>query len=109
MNPMLERMMARYQWRTLNDYQIAVREIMQELALLGLWRGHFFDYTAFYGGTALRILYGLDRGSEDMNFSLLTPARISDWLNTKKRFRRNWKVSDFTLNGNRKLKKQYAD
>ncbi|MCX7025026.1 MAG: nucleotidyl transferase AbiEii/AbiGii toxin family protein [Spirochaetes bacterium] len=41
--------------------------------LLGLWRGKFFEKAAFYGGTALRLLYGLDRFSEDLDFSLLRP------------------------------------
>ncbi|MCX6162003.1 MAG: nucleotidyl transferase AbiEii/AbiGii toxin family protein [Ignavibacteriae bacterium] len=50
----------------------AVREILQSLALLGLWRSKFFEHAAFYGGTALRILYGLNRFSEDLDFSLLT-------------------------------------
>ncbi len=51
----------------------AMREIMQEIALAGLSRTDFFQKAAFYGGTALRILYGLDRFSEDMDFSLLEP------------------------------------
>jgi predicted nucleotidyltransferase component of viral defense system len=51
----------------------ALREIIQEIALLGLWRGKFFEHGAFYGGTALRILYGLNRFSEDLDFSLLLP------------------------------------
>lgn len=49
----------------------ALREIMQEIALAGLHRAGFFEKAAFYGGTALRILYGLDRFSEDLDFSLL--------------------------------------
>jgi hypothetical protein len=44
------------------------------VALLGLWRAKFFEHAAFYGGTALRILYGLDRFSEDLDFSLLAPS-----------------------------------
>lgn len=52
----------------------ALRELLQSLALLGLWRAKFFEHTAFYEGTALRILYGLDRFSEDLDFSLLTPS-----------------------------------
>lgn len=52
----------------------ALREILQQIALLGLWRGKFFEHAAFYGGTALRLLYGLDRYSEDLDFSLLEPA-----------------------------------
>lgn len=49
----------------------AMREIMQEIALAGLGRAGFFEKAAFYGGTALRIFYGLDRYSEDLDFSLL--------------------------------------
>ena len=49
----------------------ALREIMQEVALAGLQRSGFFEKAAFYGGTALRIFYGLDRYSEDLDFSLL--------------------------------------
>lgn len=51
--------------------QSALREIMQEIALAGLYRGNFFEQAAFYGGTALRIFHGLDRYSEDLDFSLL--------------------------------------
>lgn len=49
----------------------ALREIMQEVALAGLSRSEFFSKAAFYGGTALRIFYKLDRYSEDLDFSLL--------------------------------------
>jgi predicted nucleotidyltransferase component of viral defense system len=54
-----------------NDYENALKEIIQEIALLGLWRSKFFEKAAFYGGSALRILYGLNRFSEDLDFSLL--------------------------------------
>jgi len=50
-----------------------LREILQQSALLGLARQRFFEHAAFYGGTALRVLYGLDRFSEDLDFSLLKP------------------------------------
>lgn len=53
------------------DVQQALREIMQEIALSGLQRSKFFEVAAFYGGTALRIFHGLDRFSEDLDFSLL--------------------------------------
>ena len=49
----------------------ALKEIVQEIALLGLWRSKFFEHAAFYGGTSLRILYGLNRFSEDLDFTLL--------------------------------------
>lgn len=51
-----------------------IREILQQTALLGLARHQFFEHAVFYGGTALRILYGLDRYSEDLDFSLIKPA-----------------------------------
>jgi len=51
--------------------QTKIREILQQTALLGLERHGFFEKAAFYGGTALRILYGLDRFSEDLDFTLL--------------------------------------
>lgn len=71
MNEAISSMMARYNCRSSADYTNALREIMQEVVLLGLWRSKFFENAAFYGGTALRVLYGLDRYSEDMDFSLL--------------------------------------
>lgn len=73
MNEALSGMLARYECKTLSDYENALKEIIQEIALLGLWRSKFFEHAAFYGGTALRILYGLDRFSEDLDFSLLQP------------------------------------
>jgi len=71
MNEAIARMMSRYKYRRLEDYVRALREILQEIALLGLWRSKFFEKGAFYGGTSLRVLYGLDRFSEDLDFSLL--------------------------------------
>jgi len=73
MNPALQEMLGKYPRGSADESINALREVLQELALLGLWRGKFFEQAAFYGGTALRILYGLDRFSEDMDFSLLKP------------------------------------
>ena len=73
MHEAITRMLSKYECRGLNDHVNALREILQEVALLGLWRSKFFEKAAFYGGTALRVLYGLDRFSEDMDFSLLEP------------------------------------
>jgi len=52
------------------DETFALKEILQQITLLGLHRSGFFNHAAFYGGTALRILYGLDRFSEDLDFCL---------------------------------------
>ncbi len=57
--------------RSIKDYDRALREAIQHMALLGLWRAGFFEHAAFYGGTALRIIHGLPRFSEDIDFSLL--------------------------------------
>jgi len=73
MNEAVAAMLQRYECRSAQDYRQALRQILQEIALLGLWRGKFFERVAFYGGTALRILYGLDRFSENLDFSLLSP------------------------------------
>ena len=73
MNDAVKQMLDRYECESAGDYENALREIFQELALLGLWRAKFFEKAAFYGGTALRILHGTDRFSEDMDFSLLHP------------------------------------
>jgi predicted nucleotidyltransferase component of viral defense system len=78
MNEAITRMLARYERRRVEDNVRALREILQEIALLGLWRSRFFERAAFYGGTALRILYGMDRYSEDLDFSLLKPAANFD-------------------------------
>jgi len=74
MHEAVTRMLAKYEPKSVDDSVRALREIIQEVALLGLWRAKFFEHAAFYGGTALRILYGLDRFSEDLDFSLLTPS-----------------------------------
>ncbi len=73
MNPAIAGMLERYERRSADDHVNALREILQEIALCGLWRSKFFERAAFFGGTALRVLYGLDRFSEDMDFSLLAP------------------------------------
>ena len=70
---MLEQMLGRYTLETDQQRQHALREVMQEVALAGLYRGDFFEQAAFYGGTCLRIFYGLPRYSEDLDFSLLGP------------------------------------
>ena len=71
MNSVIEQMLAQYQAETIYDKKNALKEIMQEIVLCGLSRAGFFKEAAFYGGTALRIFYGLDRFSEDLDFSLM--------------------------------------
>jgi predicted nucleotidyltransferase component of viral defense system len=80
MNDAVKRMLERYERKRAEDDVKALREILQEIALLGLWRSRFFEKAAFYGGTALRILHGMDRYSEDLDFSLLKPSARFDLL-----------------------------
>src|SRR3546814_6589021 len=57
----------------------AVKEILQEIALYALWRADFLDVALFQGGTSLRILHGLPRFSEDLDFLLREPDHEFDW------------------------------
>lgn len=70
MNITIKDMLSHYKNIKVNETD-KLREILQQAALLGLYRTRFFDHAAFYGGTALRILHGLNRFSEDLDFSLL--------------------------------------
>ena len=73
MNSVLQIMLSKYKIKNTIDETNAMKEIIQEIVLSGLNRGGFFDEAAFYGGTALRIFYGLNRFSEDLDFALLKP------------------------------------
>ncbi len=70
MNTIITQMLQNYDLSTIYEKKHATKEIMQEITLCGLSRAGFFKHAAFYGGTALRIFYGLDRFSEDLDFSL---------------------------------------
>ena len=78
MNNIIEQMLESYEIKNTNDEINALKEIIQELILSGLSRGGFFEEAAFYGGTALRIFYKLDRFSEDLDFALLKPNKDFD-------------------------------
>ena len=78
MNNIIEQMLESYEIKNTNDEINALKEIIQELILSGLSRGGFFDEAAFYGGTALRIFYKLDRFSEDLDFCLMIPNKDFD-------------------------------
>lgn len=72
MNTIIEQMLRNYGEHSLIDRKNIIKEIMQEIVLYSLSKSGFFKQAAFYGGTALRIFYNLDRFSEDLDFSLLT-------------------------------------
>ncbi len=73
MNSIIEQMLNQHESTTLSDKKNSIKEVVQEIMLCGLSRAGFFHSAAFYGGTALRIFYGLDRFSEDLDFSLAAP------------------------------------
>ncbi|MDP8285409.1 MAG: nucleotidyl transferase AbiEii/AbiGii toxin family protein [Candidatus Electryonea clarkiae] len=79
MNSAINSMLQKYQIKSLQDSRNALKEIIQEIALLGLYRSGFYTSAAFYGGSALRIFYGLNRFSEDLDFSLITPDKNFDF------------------------------
>jgi|SRR5574344_1820827 predicted nucleotidyltransferase component of viral defense system len=73
MEQIINQMLAKYEINNNEDRVNALKEVIQEAVLCGLSRAGFFKEVAFYGGTALRIFYGLDRFSEDLDFSLMKP------------------------------------
>ena len=70
-----------YQCKTVLDEEHALKEITQEVVLMALSRANFFRVAEFHGGTALRILYGLPRFSEDLDFALLHAEKDFSWQN----------------------------
>lgn len=84
--------------------QTKIREILQQTALLGLERQGFFEKAAFYGGTALRILYGLDRFSEDLDFTLLKPNENFDFAPFLEGMKRELLSFGFNMEVTKKVK-----
>ena len=74
MNSIIEQMLSQHESAALSDKKNSIKEVVQEIMLCGLSRAGFFRSAAFYGGTALRIFYGLDRFSEDLDFCLIAPS-----------------------------------
>ena len=70
-NQIYDNMLSAYDLSTAQNKRNATFEVNQQIILAGLYNGGFFNVAAFYGGTCLRIFHGLQRFSEDMDFSLL--------------------------------------
>lgn len=79
MNAIYQNMLSAYDLTTRDQQRNATFEVNQQIALAGLYHGGFFEQAAFYGGTCLRIFHGLQRFSEDMDFSLLEPNEDFDF------------------------------
>ena len=78
-NEIFDNMLSRYELATEQQKRNAIFEVNQQIILAGLYAGGFFESAAFYGGTCLRIFHGLQRFSEDMDFSLLIPDENFDF------------------------------
>lgn len=78
-NDIYNSMLQGYPMDTEQQKRNAIFEVNQQVILAGLYNGGFFDEAAFYGGTCLRIFHGLQRFSEDMDFSLLAPSDNFDF------------------------------
>lgn len=66
----IEEIVKSYNPKNLIETKLVLRELVQQIVLIGLSRSGFFNYASFYGGTALRIFYNLSRYSEDLDFTL---------------------------------------
>jgi len=100
----LKRMLERYELSSVQDFKNAIKEIIQEITLLGLWRAKFFEKAAFYGGTALRILHQLDRFSEDLDFTLLSPNPKFDLKDYEKAVEQELAALGFVTRVEKKIK-----
>lgn len=79
MNAIYQNMLSAHDLTTEQQQRNAIFEVNQQIILSGLYHGGFFDVAAFYGGTCLRIFHGLQRFSEDMDFSLLSADKDFDF------------------------------
>lgn len=79
MSSIIDEKLKTYSFNVIEDEEHALKEILQEIALYGLANANFFDQAVFHGGSALRILYGLPRFSEDLDFLLKKPNPEFQW------------------------------
>ncbi len=76
---LIQEKLASYNASNQVEEENVVKEILQDIALYGLWRTGFFELAAFQGGTSLRILHGMTRFSEDLDFILKKPDPNFSW------------------------------
>lgn len=93
-----------YDCKTINDQENALKEIAQEIALMALSRAGFFRIAAFQGGTCLRILHGLPRFSEDLDFVLEEPDNKFNWQDYIKNMREEFSAYGYSLQVTNKTK-----
>ena len=86
---LIQQRLDEYQSGNAIEEEQAIKEIIQEIALFALWKSGFFEVAAFQGGTSLRILHGLPRFSEDLDFILKEPDPKFDWSDYLKKLLEN--------------------
>lgn len=81
MNEIIQQRLEHFAPQSAQEEEYVLKEIIQEVALYALWRADFFKVAAFQGGTSLRILHGLQRFSEDLDFILIEASPEFGWSN----------------------------
>ena len=61
------------------EQELVLAELLQQMALSSLAKSKFFSKACFHGGTYLRIMHGLNRFSENLDFMLLDGAEEFSW------------------------------
>lgn len=89
--------LARYECKNILEQENALKEIAQEIALMSLSRSGFFNIASFQGGTCLRILYNLERFSEDLDFALDVPNKDFIWDKFVMNMREEFATYGFSL------------
>ena len=74
-----EARIAEYGPRNAFEQELVIHELLQQLVLVSLAKSGLFSRALFHGGTCLRLLYGTDRFSEDLDFLLNEPETSFDW------------------------------
>lgn len=100
MNELITQRLKQYNIQNSNDELNALKEVAQEIILFGFSQTDFFKHAFFCGGTCLRIVHGLQRFSEDLDFTTteINPSfnfdhYMEDVLKTLKDFGLEMKVN----------------
>lgn len=80
-NRVLEEKLKEYSIAGVIDQENVLQELVQQYVLAGLSRAGLFSraQAVFHGGTCLRIVYGMNRFSEDLDFFLKRPDLDFRW------------------------------
>jgi predicted nucleotidyltransferase component of viral defense system len=93
----IQQRLAEYKCKTIHEQENALKEMAQEIALMALSRAGFFRMAAFQSGTCLRILYGLERFSEDLDFVLEKPNPNFVWETYVKNMQEEFNAYGYSL------------